>query len=138
VTVVGVVLGNVSETEDHLGEFVEWCGSQPTHRSLEAREAGGGLRRSVTKIDSDGGGGGGDIGAVYSKSEFFRRPLPSTEIDSLLRRLVTDQLPGPARELSFTPMGGSYNRISPEATAFCPPRGTVPGRARCDDCSKRA
>lgn len=47
-----------------------------------------------------------------SRSEFFTRSLPSPAIAALLRTLVPDG------ELNFTPMGGAYNRMTADATAF--------------------
>jgi FAD/FMN-containing dehydrogenase len=46
---------------------------------------------------------------IHSKSEFFRSPLPPDVITQLLNA---------GCELNFTPMGGAYNRIPVEATAF--------------------
>jgi FAD/FMN-containing dehydrogenase len=46
---------------------------------------------------------------VYSKSEFFSSPLPRDTITQLLSA---------GCELNFTPMGGAYNRVPSDATAF--------------------
>ncbi len=46
---------------------------------------------------------------IHSKSEFFRNPLPPETITQLLNS---------GCELNFTPMGGAYNRIPVDATAF--------------------
>ncbi|WP_327635600.1 FAD-binding oxidoreductase [Kribbella sp. NBC_00482] len=48
-------------------------------------------------------------GIIHSKSEFFRNPLPPDAITQLLNT---------GCELNFTPMGGAYNRIPVDATAF--------------------
>lgn len=50
-----------------------------------------------------------DDRVIVSKSEFFRRPLPADVIDELLAL---------GCELNFTPMGGAYNRVPADATAF--------------------
>jgi FAD/FMN-containing dehydrogenase len=50
-----------------------------------------------------------DDRVVYSKSEFFGSPLPRDTIAQLLAA---------GCELSFTPMGGAYNRVPADATAF--------------------
>ena len=39
-------------------------------------------------------------------------------INRLLEALVRDVPPGRHRELNFTPMGGAYNRVAADATAF--------------------
>ncbi|MEU4192067.1 FAD-binding oxidoreductase [Kribbella sp. NPDC026611] len=46
---------------------------------------------------------------IFSKSEFFSHDLPAEAIADLLTTGAT---------LSFTPMGGAYNRVAPDATAF--------------------
>lgn len=46
---------------------------------------------------------------IHSKSEFFCNPLPPDAITQLLNA---------GCELNFTPMGGAYNRIPIDATAF--------------------
>jgi FAD/FMN-containing dehydrogenase len=50
-----------------------------------------------------------DDRAVFSKSEFFRSPLPADVISELLDS---------GCELNFTPMGGAYNLVPVDATAF--------------------
>jgi FAD/FMN-containing dehydrogenase len=54
--------------------------------------------------------GPGEEGA-YSRSQFFRANLPGGAIDALLEDFV-------AGELDFSPWGGAYNRVAPDATAF--------------------
>jgi FAD/FMN-containing dehydrogenase len=117
VTTVGVVLGSTAQAEDHLAEFVERCSCRPAHRSLDAVPPGGGLKRAVAAMDSVVTETS-DAAAPFSKSEFFRRPLSREVITNLLRTLAEGRSSGESRELSFTPMGGSYNRVPPQATAF--------------------
>lgn len=45
-----------------------------------------------------------------SKSEFFAQPIPAPVLEEVLRAA-----PG---EVNFTPMGGAYNRVPADATAF--------------------
>ncbi|MFG1816878.1 FAD-binding oxidoreductase [Kribbella sp. NPDC049174] len=45
-----------------------------------------------------------------SKSEFFAQPIPTAVLEELVRAA-----PG---EVNFTPMGGAYNRVPADATAF--------------------
>ena len=117
VTTVGVVLGSTAQAEDQLAEFVERCSCRPTHRSLDAVPPGGGLKRAVAAMDSVVTETS-DAAAPFSKSEFFRRPLSREVISNLLRTLAEGRSSGELRELSFTPMGGSYNSVPPQATAF--------------------
>jgi FAD/FMN-containing dehydrogenase len=63
--------------------------------------------------------GAGSATAVdHTGSEFHREPLPASSIVALHQALTTDRIPGQARELAFTPMGGAYNRMPADATAF--------------------
>jgi Berberine and berberine like len=55
---------------------------------------------------------------VFSKSEFFRRPLPPEAITALLRNLPRGWGAGQSRALNFTPLGGAYNRVPADATAY--------------------
>jgi hypothetical protein len=55
---------------------------------------------------------------LLAKSQFFRAPLPANAIAALVEHLTRDRTPGQARELDFTPWGGAYNRVAPDATAF--------------------
>jgi FAD/FMN-containing dehydrogenase len=54
--------------------------------------------------------GPGEAGA-HSKSDFFRGELPREAIEALVESFVEG-------ELDFSPWGGAYNRVAPEATAF--------------------
>ncbi len=51
------------------------------------------------------------------RSEFFSRPLAPATLASLLTRLG-DPEPAGRRRLAFTAIGGAYNRVEPDATAF--------------------
>jgi FAD/FMN-containing dehydrogenase len=53
-----------------------------------------------------------------ARSEFFGAPLPTHVVDRLVETVLADRRTGEARELDFTPMGGAYNRVAPDATAF--------------------
>ena len=56
-------------------------------------------------------------GSLRIRSEFFSRPLAPATLASLLTRLG-DPPPTGRRRLGFTAMGGAYNRVEPDATAF--------------------
>jgi FAD binding domain/Berberine and berberine like len=53
-----------------------------------------------------------------TKSEFFARPLPPDLITKLVANFLDGRVGGEYRELDFTPWGGAYNRMRPDATAF--------------------
>jgi FAD/FMN-containing dehydrogenase len=52
------------------------------------------------------------------RSEYFARALPAGATAALLDRFSADRARGQARGLDFSPWGGAYNRIRPDATAF--------------------
>jgi FAD/FMN-containing dehydrogenase len=52
---------------------------------------------------------------ALSKSEFFREPLPRETIQALVEHFAAGT---GSRELDFSPWGGAYNRVAPDATAF--------------------
>jgi FAD/FMN-containing dehydrogenase len=55
---------------------------------------------------------------AYSKSEFFRRFLPTDAITALATHLEEHRTPGQRRTLDFTPWAGAYNRVAHATTAF--------------------
>jgi hypothetical protein len=63
------------------------------------------------------------LGHLFSKSEFFRRPLTAEAIAALVENLTKGRLAGRSRELDFTPWGGAYMHRRPDG-----PRRADPGR----------
>ncbi|GAA3515470.1 FAD-binding oxidoreductase [Actinocatenispora rupis] len=55
--------------------------------------------------------------AVRIRSEFFTRPMAGRTVAALLDGLGTPGATAP-RRLAFTAMGGAYDRVAPDATAF--------------------
>jgi hypothetical protein len=55
---------------------------------------------------------------LFAKSEFFRRPLPTDAIATLVASFSEGRASGESRELDFMPWSGAYNRVPPDATAF--------------------
>jgi FAD/FMN-containing dehydrogenase len=55
---------------------------------------------------------------LFTKSEFFKRPLPNEGIVALVENFSLGRASGESRELDFMPWGGAYNRVRPDATAF--------------------
>ncbi|GAA4061705.1 FAD-binding oxidoreductase [Nonomuraea soli] len=60
---------------------------------------------------------GPDSREVRIRSEFFVRPMSSRTLTSLLT-LLTEPRSAGHRQLTFTAMGGAYNRVAEDATAF--------------------
>jgi FAD/FMN-containing dehydrogenase len=97
------LFGTMLEGEAQLDDFIARAGVAPTtsaHERLSYREA----KRALAGLDD-----GAETVPVHTRSEFFRRPLPPEAIAALVQGDVA---------LHFTPMGGAYNRVAPDATAF--------------------
>ena len=56
-----------------------------------------------------------ELSATRMRSEFFSHALSDDTLASLLTQLAA---PGGRREITFTVMGGAYNRVAEDATAF--------------------
>jgi FAD/FMN-containing dehydrogenase len=94
--------------ERGLDGFVARVGAEPSSvalRELPYREA----KRHL----AEHGPAEGPEGDLYTKSEFFRRPLPADAIAALV-----EHLDGSAGVLDFSPWAGAYNRVAVDATAF--------------------
>jgi FAD binding domain len=57
------------------------------------------------------------VSALRIRSEFFTRPMRTSTIDALLSTLINGEATG-RRQLTFTALGGAYNRVPGTATAF--------------------
>jgi FAD/FMN-containing dehydrogenase len=120
VNVFGSLIGDRGRLTELLAGLVAGAGVEPetpTVEELPFRDA----KRRLVEIGAAMGGEGEEAAAEgdpYSKSEYFRRPLPAEAISALIEQFEADREPGQARELDFTPWAGAYNRVAPDATAF--------------------
>ena len=116
-TVFGAMAGSRTETEQELSAVRASIGSTPQSSSFEELPY-----RQAKRYLAENGPGAGDVEDSptldFSKSEFFRTPLPEEAIAALVDWLVEGRAPGRARELDFSPWAGAYNRVAPDATAF--------------------
>jgi FAD/FMN-containing dehydrogenase len=124
VTVYGAMLGAESETAGRLDELIVRIGVDPASAEVEQLSHGAAKRYlaenapGAERHDGKSQPEASQPGLMFSKSEFFRQPLPPEAIAALVDTFVARRVLGPARELDFTPWGGAYNRTRPEATAF--------------------
>lgn len=112
VVVFGAALCDAETTSTLLDELVAAAGSRPESHvrgDLSVRD----LKRSFADPDASDGA---PI-ETTSRSEFFARPLPATAIGALLDELTAGP-PNGRRELNLTAVGGAYNRVPANATAF--------------------
>ena len=116
VRVFGAVVGSESDARSTLDELIARVRIDPasaTFVELPYRRAKGYLAEH-----DEGSPAKPDPGHLFAKSEFFGAPLPAQSIAALAEHIRAARVPGQARELDFTPWGGAYNRVRPDATAF--------------------
>jgi hypothetical protein len=120
---VGAVLGSDADAAELLEQLVARAGTDPAaavrpqlpYRAAKRYLAG------LDSLDDQRGRAAGDQpppGQLFTKSEFFRQPLPTETITALVEHLVRGVVGGHAREVTFSPWGGAYNRVPADATAF--------------------
>ena len=122
VEVVGSMLDGEADAVGLLGELVARIGANPVETAHSH------LRHHAAKQYLEGLGSVEDrepLGPerppqpshLYTKSEFFRRPLPGETVATLVEHLSQGLAPGQSREVDFLPWGG-YNRVPADATVF--------------------
>jgi len=111
----GSMIGSEAETEAQLDDFVSVVEADPASDERSHMRYG-----SLKSYLAERGPGdqGDEDGRPYTKSEFFREPLPAGAVQALVELLVRTRRPGEARKLDFMPWGGAYNRVPADATAF--------------------
>jgi FAD/FMN-containing dehydrogenase len=110
----GAMLAGEADTRKPLDELLARAGADPASALTEHLP----FREAKRYLAEHGPGEDRPLGHLFSKSEFFRRPLPTEAIRALVEHLCEGRLPGQSRELDFTPWGGAYNRVPAGATAF--------------------
>jgi FAD/FMN-containing dehydrogenase len=111
----GAMIGSEGETAAQLDGFVTVVGADPAS-SEHAHMRCGSLKSHLAER---GPGDQEDEGGhPYTKSEFFRRPLPADAVGALVELFARGRQAGEARKLDFMPWGGAYNRVRADATAF--------------------
>jgi Berberine and berberine like len=117
VNLLGAMLGIESDTGPLLGEFVARVGADPVTefvRSMPYRQ----VKRHLSGLGSIDTASGQQQRTMLSKSEFFRQPLPGQVIAAVVDNLTGLCPSGQRRELNLTPLGGTYNRVPSDATAY--------------------
>jgi FAD/FMN-containing dehydrogenase len=121
---IGAVLGSEADAAKLLDQLVARAGTDPTaavRRLLPYRAAKRYLAELGAVNDQRERAAGNQPpppGQLFTKSEFFRQPLPSDTITALVAHLTAGSAGSHAREVTFTPWGGAYNRVPADATAF--------------------
>ena len=120
VSIFGAMLAAKAETIETLDQLVVRLGAEPVSATIEQMSHQG--AKSFLAEDAPGAERQDDTpqrpSVMFSKWEFFRRPLPPDAIAALIDTFMAERVLGQARELDFTPWGGAYNRTAADATAF--------------------
>jgi FAD/FMN-containing dehydrogenase len=124
VEVVGTVLDGEADAAELLGELVDGVGVDPVAASRRhmvhraAKRYLEGLGSVEDRPERSGPEQPPQPSHLYTRSEFFRRPLPGETVAALIEHLTNELVPGQSREVDFLPWGGAYNRVPADATAF--------------------
>jgi FAD/FMN-containing dehydrogenase len=125
VNLFGAMVGTKADTIALLDELVARIGTDPTATAFQHGSYGetkrylAGLGDQFEQIERDQSQPlQSQPVHAYSKSEFFRRPLPDEAITALVAHFAEARVAGQARELDCMPWGGAYNRPPADATAF--------------------
>lgn len=102
-TLFGASTLDEGPTRELLREFTDLAGVAP---AIELRPGLPYGRLKATFADPR------DLRALRTRSEFFAHTMSDRTLASLLAQL------GPGRQLTFIAMGGAYNRLDEDATAF--------------------
>lgn len=123
INLFGAMLAPEADTAELIDELIARVGTEPTstsHKHMSYRETKQYLAELGDTMVDNGAEGTSQAqqSHSFSKSEFFRRSLPTEGIEALIETLTEDRVPNESRELDFTPWGGAYNRVPEDATAF--------------------
>lgn len=125
----GQVLGDLADTERLIGRLESMVGAKPLRvaelATMPYHEAAlywaGCSESTVSACHVAGVTPDGELSRYeyrLTKSQLFNRPLPQAGLDSVIGELLTERVPGYGRDVEFSPLGGAYNRVAPDATAF--------------------
>jgi hypothetical protein len=119
--VVASVLDGQADATGLLGDLVDRVGTDPvaaSHEHLSHRAAKRyleGLGSVEDRPERSGPEQPPQPSHLYTKSEFFRRPLPGETVAALVGHLTKGLAPGRTREVDFLPWGGAYNHPRADA-----------------------
>ena len=125
----GQVLGDQADTERLVGRLESMVGTKPLHvpeittmpyHAAVMRSAGC-AESTVSACHVAGVTPDGMISRYeyrLTKSQLVNRPLSQAGLDSVIAELLAERVPGYGRDIEFASLGGAYNRVAPDATAF--------------------
>lgn len=120
VELIGAVLGSQADAAQRLEAFVSRAPVPPAS-AWSGQMTYPAAKRRLDHLDQHRQSRPGEPdrpGHLYAKSEFFRQPLDRQTLQALADGLTQPAAGAGAREVTFMPWGGGYNRVAPDATAF--------------------
>jgi FAD/FMN-containing dehydrogenase len=120
VELIGAVLGSEADATQRLDAFVSRAPVPPAS-AWSGQMSYPAAKRRLDNLDQHRQSRPGEPdrpGHLYAKSEFFRQPLDRQALEALAHGLTQPAAGARAREVTFMPWGGGYNRVAPDATAF--------------------
>jgi FAD/FMN-containing dehydrogenase len=112
------LFGAMVGTEPQAAELVGQLGGRVGARPATSALAHGPWRETKRRLAEDGPDEGGEDALLFSKSEFFRDPVPGDAAAALVEHLAGGRVAGEARTLDLSPWAGAYARVPADATAF--------------------
>jgi FAD/FMN-containing dehydrogenase len=114
---VGAVIADDETAAEALTDFEQLAGAAEAKRQEFPAAPISEVKARLAEVGADIGAGLSSA-VDHSASEFYGEPLPSGAASAVVNAVTTNRIPGQARELAFTPMGGAYNQMPADATAF--------------------
>jgi FAD/FMN-containing dehydrogenase len=115
---VGAMIADDETAAEALTDFEQLAGAPVGQRRAFSAAPISAVKARLAEVGADVGASSSSTAVDHSASEFYREPLPSGVASAIVNAAATNRIPGQARELAFTPMGGAYNQMSADATAF--------------------
>ena len=114
---VGAMIADDETAAEALTDFEQLAGAAEAKRQEFPAAPISEVKARLAEVGADIGAGLSSA-VDHSASEFYGEPLPSGAASAVVNAVTTNRIPGQARELAFTPMGGAYNQMPADATAF--------------------
>ena len=114
---VGAMIADDETAAEALADFEQLVGAAEAKRREFPAAPISEVKARLAEVGANIGAGSSSA-VDHSASEFYGEPLPSAVASAVIETVTTNRIPGQGRELAFTPMGGAYNRMPADATAF--------------------
>jgi FAD/FMN-containing dehydrogenase len=116
VHLIGACLADERAASDALTHFGRLAGAAARNRRFAAAPMNE-VKARLAEVGAEVGDGP-STGVDHSASDFQFEPFPASLASALVDAVMTNRIAGQARELALTPLGGAYNRVAADATAF--------------------